>query len=98
MPTDAVFPYIGHVPNTVLFQKHLALDQDGYVITDGRTRTSVPGVFASGDAVDRIYRQAITSAASGAQAAMEASWYLDSLETADHQEADAEEAHALASW
>ena len=98
VPTDAVFPYIGHVPNTALFREHLALDQDGYLITDGRTRTSIPGVFATGDAVDRIYRQAITSAASGAQAAMEASWYLDSLHTSSHEEADAETSHVLASW
>ncbi|HZG68540.1 MAG TPA: FAD-dependent oxidoreductase, partial [Herpetosiphonaceae bacterium] len=70
--TGAVFPYVGHLPNTGLFAGKIDLDRDGYIITDGRTWTSAPGVFATGDAVDRSYRQAITVAASGAQAAMEA--------------------------
>jgi thioredoxin reductase (NADPH) len=97
---DAVFPYVGHLPNTGLFKGEIALDNDGYIITDGRTRTSVPGVFATGDAVDRVYRQAITAAASGAQAAMEASWYLDSLDALARpgSEAEVEAAHALQPW
>jgi thioredoxin reductase (NADPH) len=76
-PVDAVFPYIGHLPNTALFKDQLDMDANGHILTDGRTRTNVPGVFASGDVVDHVYRQAITAAATGCMAAMEASWYLD---------------------
>ena len=96
--TDAVFPYVGHLPNTGLFAGKIDLDRDGYIITDGRTRTSAPGVFATGDAVDRVYRQAITAAASGAQAAMEASWYLDSLDTITEPVQEVEVEHALQPW
>lgn len=74
--TDGVFPYIGHVPNTGLFLGKLDLDENGYIEADERTRTNVPGVFAAGDVVDHIYRQAITAAGDGCKAAMEAVWYL----------------------
>ncbi len=81
--TDAVFPYVGHIPNTMLFEGQLDMDPNGYIKTDGRTRTNIPGVFAAGDVVDYIYRQAITAASEGCMAAMEASWYLDNLQAAD---------------
>jgi thioredoxin reductase (NADPH) len=98
MQVDAVFPYIGHLPNTGLFKGKLDMDDGGYIITDGRTRTSIPGVFACGDVVDHIYRQAITAAAEGCQAAMEASWYLDNLEATADQSAGAEAPQALGQW
>lgn len=80
LATDAVFPYVGHIPNTRLFEGIVAMDENGYILSDGRTRTNVPGLFAAGDVVDHVYRQAITAAAEGCQAAMEASWYLDNLD------------------
>jgi thioredoxin reductase (NADPH) len=80
LEVDGVFPYVGHVPNTGLFRGLLNMDDHGYILSDGRTRTNVPGIFAAGDVVDNIYRQAITAAAEGCQAAMEASWYLDNLD------------------
>ena len=76
LAAGAVFPFIGHQPGSDLFRGQLVLDQDGYVVTDGRTHTSVPGVFAAGDVADPIYRQAVTAAATGSMAAMEAARYL----------------------
>ena len=79
---DGVFPYIGHIPNTWLFKDQLELDENGYIKSDGRTRTNISGVFVAGDVEDHVYRQAITAAGTGCMAAMEASWFLDNL---DHQ-------------
>jgi thioredoxin reductase (NADPH) len=71
------FIAVGHDPQSQLVAGQLDLDENGYVHTKGRsTLTDVPGVFAAGDLVDHTYRQAITAAGSGCQAALDAEWYL----------------------
>ncbi len=71
------FIAVGHDPQSQLVQGQVDTDADGYVITKGRsTLTNIPGVFAAGDLVDHTYRQAITAAGSGCQAALDAEWYL----------------------
>ena len=80
-PTDGVFIAIGHTPNTKLFDGHLAMDPQGYIITmPGRPLTSVAGVFAAGDVQDTEYKQAITAAGTGCQAAMDAERFLEEQE------------------
>ena len=77
---DGLFLAIGHVPNSALFKEWLDLDDQGYIVTDGLTRTNVAGVFAAGDVADPHFRQAITAAGTGCAAAMQAERYLDSLD------------------
>ncbi len=75
-PVEGVFVFVGHIPNTQLFQGQLAMDHEGYLTVDPHLHTSVPGVFAAGEAHDNWFKQAITSAAYGCMAAMEAEKFL----------------------
>ena len=74
---DGFFLAIGHHPNSELFSKWVNVDKEGYVVTDGKTsKTNVEGVFAAGDVQDPLYRQAVTAAASGCRAALDAEKFL----------------------
>jgi thioredoxin reductase (NADPH) len=87
--TDGVFIFIGHHPNTQLFDGQLELDERGYLVTDKLMHTKVPGVFAAGEAADPTFRQVITSAGMGAAAAMQAIHFLE-----EHAETPVESAYS----
>jgi thioredoxin reductase (NADPH) len=77
LAAQGAFIAIGHEPQSELVRGQADTDPDGYIVTEGKsTRTNLPGVFAAGDAVDFTYRQAVTAAGTGCQAALDAEWYL----------------------
>jgi thioredoxin reductase (NADPH) len=80
LPVTGVFVAIGHDPRSELFRGQVDLDPEGYVVVDApSTRTNLPGVFAAGDVVDYIYRQAITASGTGCSAALDAERYVAAL-------------------
>ena len=80
LETDGVFIFIGHEPNSAMFEGQLAMDEAGYLITDKYMQTSVPGVFAAGEIQDPIWRQIATSVGQGTAAAMAATRWLEAHE------------------
>lgn len=76
LPAQGIFVYIGHTPNTWLFKGQLEMNEEGYIKVNERLHTSVPGVFAAGEAHDHIFRQAVVSAGYGTMAEMEAEKWL----------------------
>jgi thioredoxin reductase (NADPH) len=80
LPIDGVFIFIGHTPNTKLFENKLEMDEMGYLESDKLMRTNIPGVFAAGEVTDSHFRQVITSAGMGAAAAMQANHFLEEVD------------------
>jgi thioredoxin reductase (NADPH) len=81
MDIDGVFIFIGHIPNTQLFENQLKMDEKGYLSVSPLMQTNVPGVFAAGEVADSHFRQVITSAGMGAAAAIQAGHFLDEMTT-----------------
>ena len=78
--TQGCFVAIGHTPATEPFKNKIEMDEDGYIVVkQGTTKTDVPGIFAAGDCVDKVYRQAVTAAGLGCMSALESEKYIASL-------------------
>lgn len=79
LETDGIFIFVGHLPNNQLMQGKLALDEDGHLIVDKKMRTNVPGIFAAGEIMDKVYKQVATSVGQGCAAAMQVTRFLEEM-------------------
>ncbi|MEM7537680.1 MAG: thioredoxin-disulfide reductase [Chloroflexota bacterium] len=80
LETDGVFVFIGHLPNNELFDGKLEMDEDGHLITDRKNRTNIPGIFAGGEIMDKVFKQVATSVGQGCSAAMQSEKFIADLE------------------
>lgn len=87
--TDGLFIFIGHTPNTDMFKGHLEMSDLGYIKINERMETSIPGVFAAGEAADPHFRQVVTSAGMGAAAAIQATRFLEAVESVSETKTEA---------
>jgi len=80
LDTDGVFIFVGHLPNNDLIKGKFVMDEDGHLITDRFTRTNIPGIFAGGEIMDKVFKQVATSVGQGCAAAMQTTKFLEELE------------------
>lgn len=84
LETDGVFIFVGHIPNNEILKEKFHLDEDGHLITDRYTRTNIPGIFAGGEIMDKVFKQVATSVGQGCAAAMQTTRWLEDLESEGH--------------
>lgn len=86
LTTDGVFIFVGHIPNNQILQGKFHLDDDGHLVTDRYTRTNIPGIFAGGEIMDKVFKQVATSVGQGCSAAMQTTRWLEEFDADGHIE------------